>query len=280
MGKQPEEIVGEASQPPGEYFSPLDLGRIVVLNAGQKWYGLVLETSFEKSVVRRLGEIAENAGIIIRFIQVSMAEPSEKLAKTIAFLDFSETSINPEEALRLVRKQPFVKNAHLITPNSVGILYDDHFFPLVVGGRRAVIFRGRVYDSLFKGIREKFGTAGEAMLYYQGFAIGQRTCQAHKEDIGSEDPKELVGLAKAYFRTVGWGMMDVVKMSLEAGEAQIRIYQSFECETGKGSETPYGHFIRGILAGFFTEIFQREAKAVETKCIATGDPYCEYTVKA
>jgi predicted hydrocarbon binding protein len=117
------------------------------------------------------------------------------------------------------------------------------------------------------------------MLYYQGYAVGQRTCQAHKEDIGTEDPRTLVGLAKAYFRTVGWGMMDVVKMSLEAGEAQVRVYQSFECETGKGSETPYGHFIRGILAGFFTEIFGEEAKAVETKCIATGDPYCEYMIK-
>jgi len=271
--------VGEASQQPGEYFNPLNLGRIVVLDAGQRWRGVVLETIVERGVVRRLAEIAENAGITIRFIHYSHLENDEKIARALVFLDFSNTNITPEEALKLVRRQPFVKNAYLITPNSEGILYDNHFFPLVVGGKRAVIFRRRVYESLFKGIREKFGTAGEAMLYYQGFAIGQRTCQAHREETGLEDPKELVGLSKAYFRTVGWGIMDVVKMSLEAGEAQIRVYQSFECEAGKGSEAPYGHFIRGILAGFFTEIFQREAKAVETKCIATGDPYCEYTIK-
>jgi len=271
--------VGEASQPPGEYFNPLNLGRIVVLDARQRWCGLVLETIVERGVVRRLAEIAENAGIIIRFIHYSHLENDEKFARALVFLDFSNTSITPEEALKLVSKQTFVKNAHLITPNSEGILYDNHFFPLVVGGKRAVIFRRRVYESLFKGIREKFGTAGEAMLYYQGYAIGLRTCQAHKEDIGTEDPRALVGMAKAYFRTVGWGILDVVKMSLEAGEAQIRVYQSFECETGKGSETPYGHFIRGILAGFFTEIFGEEAKAVETKCIATGDPYCEYMIK-
>jgi predicted hydrocarbon binding protein len=271
--------VGEASQPPGEYFNPLDLGRIVVLDARQRWCGVVLETIVERGVVRRLAEMAENAGIIIRFIQFSNIEPHDSLAKAIAFLDFSETSINPEEALRLVRKQPFVKNARLITPNSVGILYDNFFFPLVVGKRRAVIFRRRVYESLFKGIREKFGTAGEAMLYYQGFAIGQRTCQAHKEDIGTEEPETLVSLGKAYFRTVGWGVIDVVNLNVEKGEAQVRIYGSFECESGKDSEAPYGQFIRGILAGFFTGIFGEEAKAVETKCIATGDPYCEYTIK-
>jgi predicted hydrocarbon binding protein len=272
-----EELVYQPQ--PSEYFNPLNLGRIVVLDARQRWYGVVVETIIEEGVVRRLAEIAEDAGIIIRFIQFSNIEPHDSLAKAIAFLDFSDTSVTPEEALRLVRKQPFVRSAHLIAPNSQGVLFDNHFFPLVVGKRRAVIFRRRVYESLFKGIREKFGTAGEAMLYYQGYAVGQRTCQAYREDTGIEEPETLVGLGKAYFKTSGWGIMDVVNLSVEKGEAQVRIYGSFECESGKDSEAPYGHFIRGILAGFFSNIFQREAKAVETKCIATGDPYCEYTVK-
>ncbi|MGB9718225.1 MAG: V4R domain-containing protein [Thermoproteota archaeon] len=73
--------------------------------------------------------------------------------------------------------------------------------------------------------------------------------------------------------------MDVVNFNVEKGEAEVRIYQSFECETGKGSETPYGHFIRGVLAGFFSNIFEKDVKAVETKCIARGDPYCEHMVK-
>jgi len=271
--------VGEASHQPSEYFNPLDLGRIVFLEGDKKMYGIALETDYGESVVRRLGEIAESKGVVTRFIQVSMAEPSENLAKTIVFLDFSNASITPDEALRLVRKQPFVKNAYLITPNPEGILYDNHFFPLVVGERRAVIFRRRVYESLFKGIREKFGTAGEAMLYYQGFTIGQRMCQAYGEDHGLKDPRELTELLMIDAKTLGWGILEFAEINPEAGEARIRVYQGFECEIGKGSEAPYGHFVRGILAGFFTQIFGEEAKAVETKCIATGDPYCEYTIK-
>jgi predicted hydrocarbon binding protein len=81
-------------------------------------------------------------------------------------------------------------------------------------------------------------------------------------------------------KTLGWGILEYAEINPEAGEAKIRVYQSYECETGKGSEKPYGHFIRGILAGFFANIFEKEAKAVETKCIATGDPYCEYVIKA
>jgi len=39
------------------------------------------------------------------------------------------------------------------------ILCNDYFFLLVVGGRRIVIFRRKVYEPLFKGIRERFGMA-------------------------------------------------------------------------------------------------------------------------
>ncbi|MEM2931044.1 MAG: V4R domain-containing protein, partial [Thermoproteota archaeon] len=228
--------------------------------------------------VSRLAEIAENAGVTIRFIQFSNVEPHDGLMRAIVFLDFSNTSVTPEELLRLARKQPFVKSTHLITPMLNGMLSDTYFFPLVVGRRRAVVFRRRVYESLFKGIREKFGTAGEAMLYYQGFAIGHRTCQAYREETGLEKPEELAGLLKIYLKTLGWGIMDIVRLSVEKGEACIHIYQSFECETGKDSETSYGHFTRGVLAGYFASIFEKEAKVIETECIAKGDPYCEYTI--
>ncbi|MCX8183406.1 MAG: hypothetical protein N3F08_03190 [Crenarchaeota archaeon] len=262
-----------------EAYNPLDLGRMVLLDADERLYGVVLETSVEKGVVSRLAEIAENAGITIRFIQFSSVEAHDGLMRAIVFLDFSNTSVTPEEALRLVRKQSFVKSAQLIVPTLNGVLSDTYFFPLVVGKKRAVIFRRRVYESLFKGVREKFGTAGEAMLYYQGFSIGQRTSQAYWEETGLEKPEELTGFLKIYLRTMGWGIMNIAELNVEKGEACVHIHQSFECEAGKDSETPYGHFTRGILAGFFTGIFGREAKAVETKCIARGDPYCEYTIK-
>ncbi|MEM3648113.1 MAG: hypothetical protein QW506_02985 [Thermoproteota archaeon] len=93
------------------------------------------------------------------------------------------------------------------------------------------------------------------MLYYQGFAIGNRTYQAYREETGLEKPEELAGFLKIYLKTMGWGIMDIVSLNVEKGEACIRIHQSFECETGKDSETPYGHFTRGILAGYFTSIF-------------------------
>ncbi|MEM3465870.1 MAG: V4R domain-containing protein [Candidatus Jordarchaeales archaeon] len=266
-------------QVPGE-LNPLDLGRLTVLDRGQKWCGVVLETAFGKDVVRRLGEIAENLGIVIRFIQVSMVKAQEPSARAVAFLDFSNAIVTPKEALELVSKQEFVKKARIIYPSRTGVLSDDYFFPLVLGRERIVVFRRRTYESLFKGIRERFGTAGEVMLYYVGFNIGYQTYSDYADIVGSEKTEAIVELAKTFLRTMGWGIVDIVEMDLERGIAQVRVYESFECEIGRGSEAAYGHFSRGLVAGFFTRLFDREVKAVETMCIAKGDPFCEFTIRA
>lgn len=249
----------------------------MVLSRGQKWYGVVLETEVGKDVVRRLGELAEE-GILIRFIQVSMVDDQEPFSRAVAFLDFSNTNVTPEEALKTVRKQEFVKRARIIYPSPEGILYDDYFFPLIVGGQRALIFRRNVYEALLKGIREKLGTAGEVTLYYQGLSIGCQIYYSYVQVAGTGD-QVLIGLLKAYAKTLGWGEIEVVKTDLKTCEAQLHVYESCECEIGKGSEQPYSQLVRGILAGFFSLLFGKEAKATETRCIAKGDPYCEFTVK-
>lgn len=261
-----------------ETTMPLNLGRLMVLSKGQKWCGVVLETEVGKDVVRRLGELAEDQGILIRFIQVSMVEAQEPFARAVAFLDFSTAKVTPEEALKTVRKQEFVRKAHIIYPSPEGILFDDYFFPLTVGGERAVVFRRKVYEALFKGIRKMLGTAGEVTLYYQGLSIGHQVYNSYVEVAGTDEPEVLIGLFKAYAKTLGWGTVEVVKTDIETGRIQLRVYESCECEIGKGSEQPYSQIVRGMLAGFFSLVFGKDARVTETRCIAKGDPYCEYTV--
>ena len=87
----------------------------------------------------------------IRFIQVSMEEADEPFVNAIAFLDISDSRITPEEALELVKKQEFIREARLIKPSTEGFICDDYFFPLTVGNERSIIFRKTVYEALFKG---------------------------------------------------------------------------------------------------------------------------------
>lgn len=260
-------------------YKPLNIGRIMLFDRNQKIYGLVIESTVGKGIMRRLSEIAESLNIVTRYIQFSMEELNKQTVNAIVFLDFSNSRTSPEEALELVRRQPFVISAQIIKPHGNAMVSDNYFFPLIVANERAVIFRKSVYSSLFKGIREKFGSAGEAMLYYQGFTIGFEIYQEYKEIAGSQKLEDLIEVAKAINMTLGWGIADKIRVDVKRGMAKLRIYDSFECENGKNHGKPYSQFYRGAIAGIFAHFFGKEVKVQEVKCIAKSDPYCEFIVK-
>jgi len=261
-----------------EHLKPLNLGRIMIFDKNRKIYGIALECNVEKGVLSKLSEISDKIGAITRFIQVSMAGASEPSVKAIALLDLSDSNTAPEEALELVRKNEFIKEARLIKPMANRFIFDDYFFPLVFGDERAVIFRKEVYKALFTGLREKFGSAGEAMLYYQGFNVGYALYGNHMS-IACKETECLIELAKAFCRTLGWAIIDHEKIDMKKGRAKIQVYQNFECEVGKGSEKPYSQFFRGVIAGWFQRFFGKPVEIKETKCIAKGDAYCEFLIR-
>lgn len=267
-------------QPINAYFKPLNIGRILLFGGQQKIYGIAVESEIEKGVLRKISELSERLGAVIRYIQISMTKVDEASVNAIAFADFSNSKVLPEEALELIKSQEFIKNAQIIKPNRNGIIFDNYFFPIMVGDQRAVIFRKPIYQALFNGVRRKFGSAGEAMLYYEGFTIGFETYDEYVKTAGSGNLEDLVDVVKAVNMTLGWGIIDKIKIDSEKRVAQFRVYQNFECELGENNGKPYSQFYRGAVAGLFTRFFGKEAEVQEIKCIAKGDPYCEFIVKA
>jgi predicted hydrocarbon binding protein len=271
-------IKGGVQQKLKGFFKPLNIGRIMVFDENRRIYGIVIEPTIGKDVLRKLSELAENLDITVRYIQCSMETLDKPTVSAIAFLDFSQSKISPEEALKILKSQKYVKNAHIINP-SHGIIYDSYFFPIMLECERVVIFRKSVYEALLKGIRKKFGSAGEAMLYYQGFFIGFEIYDEYVKIAKSEKLEDLIEIAKAVNMTLGWGIIDKVKVDVEKGIAKFRMYDNFECELGENNGKPYSQFYRGAIAGIFTRFFGKDVKVAETKCIAKGDPYCEFVVK-
>jgi len=264
-----------------EIYNPLDIGRIFISLKDEKIIGLAVESSeIYKGILHELSEIADEIGVIIRFIQFSMPKPGEKTAKGIAFIDISNAKVSPRRALEILKSKKYVKKVTLIRPFLDGMVSDNYFFPLVILNERVAIFRRSVYGALFEGVRRQFGSAGEAFLYYQGFGIGFKIFDEYAKLAGSMDAEKIAKVARAVNMTLGWGIIELVDIDVESKTAIARIYQSFECELGKGSDKPYSQFYRGATAGLFTRFFGKEVEVEEVKCIAKGDPYCEFFIKA
>lgn len=267
------------SFPSGETrrFDPLDIGRIVI-SEGRKICGLAFEVAYKKGVSHRISELMKNLGVTILYIQVSMPKLGAKTAKVMAFIDLTDSKISPEQIEEALRKREFVKFVRVMSPTLDGFVSDAHYFPLVIRDERVVLFRKEIYAGIFKDMRRKFGSAGEAFLYYEGFETGRRAYDSYVRLAGTSSLEALVEVARAVNMTLGWGVIGDVQVNEKKKTARVRLYENFECELGEGCGKAYSQFYRGGIAGIFTRIFMEEVKVEETKCIAKGDPYCEFVV--
>lgn len=259
-------------------LNPLNIGRFLLL-PGRKVYGLAIDVSITVDVARRMAEIAAKAAATLWFVQYSMPKNRDESAKILAFLDFTESKVQPKELIEQLKKLDAVRSVEIIKPKKSGLIADTHFFPLVIENERVVIFRRTVYEGLMAGIRKQFGSAGEAFLFYAGFNIGIQVYDNYVKLAGTENVEALAETIATITKTMGWCIVEKYEIEVKRKTARISVYHSFECEQGKKSGKSYSQFIRGILAGLFTRLFKQEVSVEETMCIAKGDPYCEFKIQ-
>ncbi len=216
----------------------------------------------------------------LNIIYIATSEPSfEKYLQLLLYVDFTGSKVKPEDVIKELRLNKNVFSIERMDPVVEGILIDTFHFPVTISGVRAIILRKPIFEALIKGFREKFGSVGEAFLYYIGYEVGREALRSHYEMSISKNVEDLLKLNEALFKALGWGKLKVLKYSLEDCFAIVTIENSFECELGRGAKKPYSQFIRGALAGWFSEVVKKKCTAEETRCLAKGDKYCEFHIK-
>lgn len=200
----------------------------------------------------------------------------------LAFLDFTYSGASPEELAEEARKLGFVEEVKIIEPKVEGLIADTLSNPLKMDGDVAVIFRDVGLKGLLVGVRERFGSAAEAMLYYFGVEAGRELGKRHMkmgEVLSVVDRLRIYrDISVSMFNCSGYGLMEAIELSEKPPYALIRVHNCFECRLGLGTNKPFSQLVRGMIAGVLTELLNAKMHAVETKCVAKGDPYCEFEV--
>lgn len=98
------------------------------------------------------------------------------------------------------------------------------------------------------------------------------------------DKRKIMDLTTRIINILGWGNVLVNKMSLKDKTAHIILKEStlslkYKHVYQKESNKPIDYWVAGILKKHFSLIFGTEVEIKETKCLACGDPYCEFIVK-
>ncbi len=241
---------------------------------GKLTYRIVVTT---KDEVGALADVVQRvAALGVNFTSECGANyPEFNLALIVLYGEESKKRPTPEAIKKAVLASPTVVEAK-VESTTDGLLMEGDLFPLrFPSGRRAVIVGLDNWGGMLRRMRDEFGSGGETIAYEEGVAAGKADAKGLVKTIGLEGIMGNIPRIGELYTAHGWGRMVYTKVKVSPFRGVMRLEGSFECVENR-SKTPYSRFMRGHFVGLVSEIFGIDVVCRETKCVAMGDPYCEF----
>ena len=169
--------------------------------------------------------------------------------------------------LRISGGEPTIGKEHLIEVlenlRGSGYLFILETNGILLGADRGYVKQlGKFKDMLY--VRVSFKAASPDGFTSRTGALGEYY----------ELPFRALEYLLLYHESLGHGRFELEKY-VDRAYCRMVARELVEC-LGVSSEKPNSQLFRGLLAGFLSRLWGEEVKVVESKCIAKGDPYCEF----
>lgn len=123
-------------------------------------------------------------------------------------------------------------------------------------------------------------------LYSMGFFQAENGVKIINEKFGYaktiSDKKKLIEFNSGQAEMVGSGKMKLVRVDFQNNLFIIKMKSNIALEYKKFfglQKNSVDHFVRGALSGLISPIIEKETLCIETKCVAMGNPFCEFVSK-
>ena len=243
--------------------------------AGRKVFLVALQLKHEVGALARLTSALEGANYNILSGFVSAPDP-DGYGKCSFFLEAAEGRPTAQDLEQVVKASGVVQEVETKEAHD-GVILDTLNFPLSWNsGDRVVMLRAQFFATMEAGLRKHFESGADVVLQEMGYHHGKATWEdlLKIHGVGTQaDLEELLG----FYDANGWGRTEVVTFRPELKIAVVRLRGNFECTT-KGVSRPGSHFVRGHLEGLFESVFGGGVQVSETRCMARGAQYCEFTM--
>ena len=250
-----------------------------LFSPGRRLIGYVVRGVSKRGVLASVAGFFSDRSLDIAYCSTRAASEGEE-GRILLFIDFTDSPLDPYMVADELGKLDVIGNVEVIEPKIRGFIADTSF-PLIIGGARAVLLDESALKGLLLKFRERLGTGGEAMLYHIGLDVGKerwRYILRMAEEIGAERFMDKVSIAAEVFRSMGYGIMRIRELREELPHAVLEVWDCIECQLGRPAKRPFSQFIRGLLAGITSVIYEMDMYALETRCIAVGDPHCLFEI--
>jgi predicted hydrocarbon binding protein len=157
----------------------------------------------------------------------------------------------------------------------------EHFGEI---SRRMVFIASEAFVKMMEALNV-FGTAAFTMLYMMGQEKGRYDALKEIEVFRQRGVPfvkiQVLENIVRQLRLTGWGVPKIQKYNEKQVELIIMVENNplvVSLGMDKKSDGPICHYFRGYWVGVVSEVFERKISCVETKCMGSEDPYCEFKI--
>jgi len=141
-----------------------------------------------------------------------------------------------------------------------------------------ILLRVDSLHGMIEEVNKVLGTGGSLVWYLAGKGAGRSMAKILQKHLKEKETLEAVfDKITDFYARCGWGNAKRVLLREKTGEFIIRIYDNAFAR-GQHSQFPSCYFVKGYLEGLTEKLTGKHASSQETKCMATGDPYCEFQI--
>lgn len=233
-----------------------------------------------KDVPGALGQVASlltDAGVNLKTGSVFYVPGQPGTGSWASFIDISKATQNIHELKQNLRKLDVVKDVRFEKPEPAP--FESMHFPILHGDTRAVIMPIGTFWALIDRLERILTASGLAAVHYDaGKNIGKHAATHLRKRYGVERTK-LISAGVQVLKATGWGIVEVHDIDFKRLSGTAIIKECFEAAAWRKKPYKACHWTRGYIAGFISEVFGKPVEAVEVKCLATGDEYCEFKIQ-
>jgi len=150
--------------------------------------------------------------------------------------------------------------------------------------RRIVLMTSEAFVKMMATLLHVFGSAAFSILYVMGEEKGRydvlKVIEALRRQKISFVKRQILENIVREVKVTGWGAPEIQKYDEKRGTLTIQFENNpliVVLGTDK-PDRPVCHFFRGYWVGVVSEVWETNVNCAETKCISTGDAYCEFNI--
>ncbi|GEM_PF-4409420 len=218
----------------------------------------------------------------VNIVKIVVPEPAtlDKREVYLVIIVEMDKNIDPRNIVDNIKKIAGVLEVRLREP--VGNILFPRLFPVKIDGERALIVPKRAFDLMMEA-RDKYGvtwsTVFNQIAREMGRGIYKLLVSFYGEPATDEEYDMLSKVFIYTLESLGFGHVEIVYNNAKEGEVIFRLYDNIECSRYKSPAEKKGDFVGSFIEGFYSELWHpHRVKWRETKCIARGDSYCEFSV--